>query len=505
MRGTPQEEQELVDLVGSYTHDPLGFVLAMFPWGEPDLPPDEHGYAGPRKWQRELLEELGARLRAGKINHWQAIQEAVASGHDIGKSALVSWLVLWALSTFEDTRGIVTASGERQLKTKTWPEIAKWHRLMLNSHWFVFEKTSIYSSDPRHADTWRIDMIVWNESNPEAFQGLHNKGKRIIVVFDEASAIADIIWETTEGALIDEDTEILWFVFGNPTRNSGRFRQCFGSLRHRWSQGKPRNIDSRTVEGTNKQQLQNLIEDYGDDHNIVRVRVKGLFPHASDLQFISSALVADAQKRDPLSTLYDPLVMSIDFARGGDDNTVIRMRRGMDARTIPPIKLTGSESRDSMRVVSVATHAIEKHNPDAIFVDATGIGGPIANRLRQLGYRVFEVHFGNKSPNPKYANMRSFCWGRMADWLQAGGAIDSDPVLEQDLTCIEFGHDNKDRVILEKKEHMKARGLASPDDGDALAIGFAYPVPPRAGAGYSRARQVRKDYDPFSDERMGRN
>jgi hypothetical protein len=96
-------------------------------------------------------------------------------------------------------------------------------------------------------------------------------------------------------------------------------------------------------------------------------------------------------------------------------------------------------------------------------------------------------------------------WGKMADWLKAGGAIDADPVLEQDLTGVEYGHDARDRLLLEKKEHMKARGLASPDDGDALALSFAFPVPPRSGAGYSRARQVRKDYDPFSDERMGRN
>ncbi|MEI7000490.1 terminase, partial [Klebsiella pneumoniae] len=88
--------------------------------------------------------------------------------------------------------------------------------------------------------------------NTEAFAGLHNERKRIIVVFDEASNIADLVWEVAEGALTDEDTEIIWVAFGNPTRNTGRFRECFRKYRHRW---KCAQIDSRTVEGTNKQQL----------------------------------------------------------------------------------------------------------------------------------------------------------------------------------------------------------------------------------------------------------
>ena len=63
---------------------------------------------------------------------------------------------------------------------------------------FRMTATARFSLDPEHERTWRIDMIPWSEANPEAFAGLHNKGKRIIVVFDEASAIADVIWETVE-------------------------------------------------------------------------------------------------------------------------------------------------------------------------------------------------------------------------------------------------------------------------------------------------------------------
>jgi hypothetical protein len=94
---------------------------------------------------------------------------------------------------------------------------------MINRHWFTYTATALYSADPAHEKTWRVDMTAWSENNTEAFAGLHNKGKRLLLIFDEASAIPDLIWEVAEGALTDEQTEIIWACFGNPTRNSGRF------------------------------------------------------------------------------------------------------------------------------------------------------------------------------------------------------------------------------------------------------------------------------------------
>src|SRR4029079_13644689 len=155
----------------------------------------------------------------------------------------------WAMSTKEDTRGIITAGTEPQLKTKTWPEIGKWFRLAINAHWFTVEAASIFSNQDGHKDSWRFDRVTWNKARTEAFAGLHNEGKRIVVVFDEASQIDDVIWEVTDGALTDSNTDILYCVFGNPTRNSGAFRRCFGSDRALWSQGNPLQIDSREVEG----------------------------------------------------------------------------------------------------------------------------------------------------------------------------------------------------------------------------------------------------------------
>ena len=212
---------------------------------------------GPRDWQADLLAELGRRLREGmRSGDLLPILMARASGHGVGKSTRSG--VGDPVGPLDDAgrRIVVTANTKSQLRTKTWPEVTKWLRLMINRGWFKATATAIFSAQAERERLWRADAIPWSEENTEAFAGLHNKGRRVIVIFDEASAIADKIWEVSEGALTDEDTEIIWLAFGNPTRNTGRFRECFGRFRHRWDCA---HIDSRSVEGTNKAQLEQWV------------------------------------------------------------------------------------------------------------------------------------------------------------------------------------------------------------------------------------------------------
>lgn len=497
------DEETLAEDIAGFTHDPEGHVLYSYPWGKEGT--ELATEAGPRKWQRKILRKIGELLRAGETTPQKVIQEviqgAVASGHGIGKSTLVAWLIKWAMDTFEDTRGVVTANTDTQLRTKTWPEISKWHRLSITAHWFELTATSMYSRQAGHDKTWRVDLIPWSENNPEAFAGLHNKGRRIIVIFDEASAIADKIWEVTEGALTDSDTEILWFAFGNPTRTTGRFRECWGKNQHRWIIREQ--IDSREVEGTNKAKIEEWVKDNGEDSDFVRIRVRGMFPMASSLQLIPTDVVLAATKREARSHPRDPLLMSLDIARGGDDKCVMRFRKGLDARSIPPVKIPGAQVKDSMLLVAKVVQVAQLYKPDVIFYDGTGVGGPVGDRLKQLGYNVIEIQFGSESPNPKYKYFRTFMWMEMAKNLRGGLAIDADPQLESDLTGPEYSHDAQDRMVLEPKDHMKARGLSSPDDGDALAMLHAYEMPP-SDSGMSMAREPEQadlSYNPYRTKR----
>jgi hypothetical protein len=474
-------ERQLVDEIGSFAHDPLGFVQFAYPWGEAGT--ELADATGPRDWQRKLLAELGRRLREGcHLGRLLPTLMARASGHGVGKTTVAAWVLHWALSTMPDTRCVVTANTDTQLRTKTWPEVIKWLALAINKHWFRATATAAYSVDPAHERLWRADAIPWSEENTEAFAGLHNKGRRVILIFDEASAIADKIWEVSEGALTDEDTEIVWLAFGNPTRNTGRFRECFGRLRHRWDVA---HIDSRLVEGTNKAQIEQWIADYGLDSDFCRVRVRGEFPNASSLQFISSELADAAARGDrDISWIRDePLVMGVDVARFGDDASVLRFRRGRDARSIPAIKLRGA---DTMQLAARIADESIRLRVDAIFIDGGGVGGGVVDRCRQIGLKVTEVQFGgvaDRAPIGEdgaiaYANKRAEIWGNLKEWLR-DGAIDDDPELLADLTGVEYGYvlrSGRDAIQLEAKADMKRRGLASPDDGDALALTFSYPV-----------------------------
>jgi hypothetical protein len=495
-------EQELIEWAARFTHDPLGFVLFAFPWGEGELA----DFEGPDEWQRDTLTDIGAKLKAGG-ELGAVVQEAIASGHGIGKSALVSWIIEWAITTHEDTRGVVTANTDNQLRTKTWAELAKWHRLCIFGHWFELTATALYARDPKHEKTWRIDMTPWSERNTEAFAGLHNKGKRVLILFDEASAIADVIWEVSEGALTDSRTEIIWCAFGNPTRNTGRFRQCFGSLKHRWAH---RQIDSRTVKITNKEQIAQWVADYGEDSDFVRVRVRGVFPRAGSTQFIGSDIVEAAASREAHAGIYDALVLGVDVARFGDDESVIYIRKGRDARTHSPIRLRGL---DTMQVAARVAEQYEFFRADGIFVDESGLGAGVVDRLRQLRVPVIGVNNGSSPDRVQpgqegtaYANKGAECWGVMREWLKTGGAIPDDNDLKQQLEGREYGfvlRDGRDAIMLEKKSDMKKRGLSSPDIADGLALTFAYPVQPNQHAGRAAAFNkplVAHEYDPFANQ-----
>ena len=339
----------------------------------------------------------------------------------------------------------------------------------------VRSATATRFSHIEHVDAWRFDQATWSAERTEAFAGLHNKRRRIIILFDESSSIIDPIWEVVEGALTDEDTEIIWVVFGNPTRIEGRFARCLGADRELWG---TKQIDARTVPGTNKVLFEQLIQQYGIDSDYVRVRILGKLPRASALTFIDTEIVELAATRPLVAPPREtPLVAGLDIARGGMDNCVIRFRKGQDARTIPPVKIPGSEVRDSTRLIAAVSEVVRIYKPDVLFGDGTGVGGPVLDRLRQLGLNIVEVQFGAKAPEHRYGNMRAYMWGKMKEWLHAGGCIDNDQPLKTDLSGPEYTHNKKDQLILEAKEHMRdVRGLASPDDGDALALTFAYPV-----------------------------
>lgn len=471
---TPSGIQDaLTTLAVRCSKDPLRFVQLAFPWGKGTL----EKYTGPDTWQTEILTAMRDRLQSGHERE-EVYQDATAAGHGCGKSGLVAWLVLWALCTYPDTRGVVTANTETQLRTKTFAEVAKWYNVCLFKDWFTCSAMSIYSKQPGHDKTWRIDAIPWSETNPEAFAGLHNAGARTLVIFDEASAISNVIWEVTEGALTDKDTEKFWLCFGNPTRNTGRFFDCFNRFRHRWVH---RHIDTRNAVMSDKTQIQKWIDDYGEDSDFVKVRVRGVFPSSSNMQFISRDVVDTAAQRESehQSIIDTVCILGVDVARFGDDRSVIFCRVGMDARSWKHREYRGLDGWQLGAKVAEFYNDLVSAGARRVVIniDAGGVGSSPLDWLRKNGYEVNGINFG-ESPSRKdlYANKRAEMWARGREWLKAGGQIENSDDLITDLTGVEFDYTPKNLLLLEKKEDMKKRGLSSPDLADALMLTLAVPM-----------------------------
>jgi len=407
-----------------------------------------------------------------------SLQVAVASGHGVGKSAFTAWLILWFISTREFPQIIVTANTQAQLTSKTWRELAKWHRLALNRHWFKWTATKFYHV--KYPESWFASAIPWSPTKPEAFAGTHEK--HVAVIFDEASSIPDMIWVTTEGAMTSPGA--MWFNFGNPTRNTGRFRECFGRYKHRWQTFQ---IDSREAKKADRKKIEQWVEDYGEDSDFVRVRVRGVFPRQSATQFISSEVVLDATKRVLDPKVFDgmPKIMGVDVAREGNDQSVVCIRQGAYLKPVWKFRFP-----DLMDLVGAVSEIINEEKPDVIFVDINGIGAGVYDRLRQLGFSTaIDVNWSRVAAQPdKYFNQRAQMWAEMKQWLLTA-SIPNDPELHDDLTGLEYGFDNKNRLQLERKEDMKSRGLSSPDNGDALAMTFSQGIYYKARAARSRPRR----------------
>lgn len=197
------------------------------------------------------------------------------------------------------------------------------------------------------------------------------------------------------------------------------------------------------------------------------------FDVAGDAQFIDFETVEMARGRAAIGQ--GPRVMGIDVARFGDDRTAFLIRRdGIEHVEV-------HQGIDTMQTAARAADLIGQYRPQAVFVDGVGVGGGVVDRLRQMGHRCTDVGAGNKAiASDRYANRRAEMWAKMREWLANHGSIAGDGhhfmALAADLTAPRHNYDAANRVLIEKKEDMKKRGVPSPDIADALALTFSQPV-----------------------------
>jgi hypothetical protein len=286
----------------------------------------------------------------------------------------------------------------------------------------------------------------------------------VLMIFDEASAIPDIIWDTAEGAMTTPGA--MFLVFGNMTRAVGRFCECFERFRHRWD---PVHVDSRTAKKANQKQIQEWIADYGEDSDFVRIRVRGVKPRSGSNQFISHETIFACHQYQAVGIQNFPKVMGVDVARSGDCESVMTVRQG---RKVFP--QTVWREQDSMQLALLIAEGLRFYRPQLCFVEGNGLGGPIVDRLRQLGWGeiVMEVNPGaRQKATEECFNLRSQWWKALRDAMKEGLELPTDPELDAQLAMQEYFYDEKSlQLKLTPKEEM----AYSPDRADSLVLTFPH-------------------------------
>ena len=502
---TTTVDEELLELVAANQYYPERLAMILWRWDEGELA----GIERPDAWQMTELRELGEDMRAAGFNGVDSVRKilrAVGSGRGIGKSADVGMTVTILLAAFPDAKLTVMANSGDQLATKTWPEIRKWMRRSLVSHWFEANSSIIYRLGAR--DSWFAVPITWNLENPQASAGQQNVGSVNVIIFDEASEIPDKIAEV---ALSGLTTGLpICLARGNPTMATGFFADSLAG-RYAFGHWQSKSIDSRTCRFPNKEEITEDIDHYGIDSDYVRVWRLGLPPKSNAGQYFDEALIRSAQQVRPHGLRQDALVAAVDFAWGGVDVNMVRFRHGLDAWSIPPIQVPGSETTRPERMVSVLAEVLTREYPtaygprkvDMLFMDSAGIAGPVALGLRNLGFerRICEVNFNAHATSPKYKNMRAQMIGQTKDLMQKGLGVDTSTELADDcrfMQPVNYVPLQFMKKELIRKELAKVRrdGRTSTDNLDSLAMTTYMPVTTKA------AEDARSQYRRHSPSQL---
>lgn len=448
-------------IVERYRNDPYGYrinVLGRKPCPDPTQPGHD--------WQRDVCESVRDNKRT-----------AVAAGHGPGKTALGADLIHWFISTRPHPAIVATSNTENQLRTKLWRELAKVNNKAKNKDWFEW-KTSTFTmfNDP----TAQAQAISWSEENPEAFAGTHEQ--HVFGVFDEASAIARVIFNVFKGAMTTPGAR--WLALGNSTRSEGAFydathgkdaaRRPGDMQRGKWKSFIVPSWESAFV---TPEWLAEMKADLGEESDEYRVRVRGLPPRFDGEQFISREMVDAAMKREvPLFKRW-PLILGCDVGRG--DRSVMLPRRGR--KVLDKIEIIrGERTTDfARRIADEIIFYREEHGLEAnVVLEELGMGVGVVETLEDMGYgtQVWGVNTGVSASEPDlYANLRAEMWALTKEWLEEQVELPNNSQLMDDLLTIKRKPTGVGKLQLETKEQMRKRKLPSPDVGDALALTFAVP------------------------------
>lgn len=420
-----------------------------------------------------------------------------------GKSALLAWCGWYFLSCFgepgDHPKGLAVAITNDNLRANLWPEFAKWQqRSPYLKEYFEWTSERIYAK--QHKATWFLEARSWPktanaEEQGKTISGLH--GGYVLVLVDESGAIPATVGRAAEQALATKVKFGKVMQAGNPLVRDGMLGEASTSpawhvIRITGDPEDPKRSPRISIEWAREQ-----IKQHGRDNPWVMAYILGQFPPTSLNALLGPDEVRAAQERVKQPTDYEwaPKVMGVDVAREGDDQSALVIRQGVRVLYIETMR-----TADSVQGAGAVLRLWNEYKLDGVFVDNTGgWGGGWIDQLRQLGRNPIPVNFSSTPIDVRYFNKRTEMWWLMAQWVKDGGALPRFPAeIVQELCSPTYGFKG-DRLLLEPKEHIKARLRRSPDIADALCLTFAQPVyKPSPLEVLARQSMQGKPYDPMA-------
>ncbi|MDD5511694.1 MAG: hypothetical protein PHI12_12925 [Dehalococcoidales bacterium] len=410
--------------------------------------------------QREIVESV-------RDNPRTAVRSCSAGG----KTKVAACLVNWFLAAYKPSTVLTTGKSFRQVKEQLWREIRAIHAQAKVPLGGDVTQTSLTL-----AEDWFA--LGFSTDEPERITGFHNR--YVLEIVDEGSGIPEQVYGAMENPLATGFTRQL--VLGNPTQATGRYRDLFTSPIYNCIHISAFDTPAFTKEGDypfliSKDYVEQRRLEWGDDSPLYEVFVKGDFPSGETDRLIPFGIAEAAVGRDVNVKKDDLIAIGVDTARFGADENALYIRHGQKV-----IKSTFWRKSDTEanigRIVQEINWVKDRFDvtPD-VNIDE-GYNPGVVDGLRALKYKVNGVSFQGQANNHKlFANIRAEMWWNLSELFKSGDIqIPNDKILLKQLTDIKKKPLNRnDQIIIESKEDMKARGVKSPDRGDALALCFMNP------------------------------
>lgn len=454
----------------------------------------EHVF-GLRIWSRqaEFLRAVAANPRV-----------TVTSGHKTGKSISFAILAWWFAGDPEhrpEARVALTSSSFRQVIRVLWREIRSlWRKARARG--FELPEPAL---DPETGVRWDDGREIFGFSTKDPEKAAGTSGAHLLYLVDEASGVPNTVFEALEGNRAGgaEDTAATpgggakLVLASNPTQQSGEFFDSHHTQRALYV---PLTISSEEAAAVEPPipglATRAWIEDkrvkWGADSPVYAVRVLGRFPTTASDAVISLSLVLDGIARHADTRPSGPLVIGLDVARFGGDETVAAPRRGK--YVYPLLRIAPGDGPDTATRLLVALDdagIVEADEKPTVNVDAIGLGVSVFDALaRSPKVKAIAVNTGSRASDPdEFNNLRSELHFAGRDFLKEGGALPDDTHLQGEAVAPKYKTDARGRIAVESKDEVRKRlpGGRSPDACDAWLLSL-YAAPPSHAPSYADAR-----------------